>query len=104
MQQYRNYTYADTVRLQVKMEKEQEEIAARTNPLTQQAQEEFAALQARLDAGEISQAEFDTLNPLTRGMDRISKPVYTFAKDERITEEEILEQLSADEKKMLSQK
>ena len=105
MTQYRNLTYADTARLAAEEEKRQQEASARVNLANEDEQEEFMNLQAKLDAGEISQAEFDTLNPLMRGVERQQARKYTFDQEQiGINEDDILEELSDEEKKMLATK
>lgn len=105
MTQYRNLSYADTARLAAEEEKRQQEAAARANLSSEDEQEEFMALQAKLDAGEISQAEFDTLNPLTRGIERHQTRKYTFDQEQlSVNEDDILSELSEEEKKMLATK
>ena len=105
MTQYRNLTYADTARLAAEEEKRQQEAAARVNLASEDEQEEFMNLQAKLDAGEISQAEFDTLNPLMRGVERQQARKYTFDQEQiGINEDDILEELTDEEKKMLAVK
>ena len=95
MTQYRNLTYADSARLAAEEEKRQQEAAARVNLASEDEQEEFMNLQAKLDAGEISQAEFDTLNPLMRGVERQQTRKYTFDQEEiGINEDDILEELT----------
>ena len=105
MTQYRNLTYADSARLAAEEEKRQQEAAARVNLASEDEQEEFMNLQAKLDAGEISQAEFDTLNPLMRGVERQQTRKYTFDQEEiGINEDNILEELTDEDKKMLATK
>ena len=105
MTQYRNLTYADTARLAAEQEKRDQEAAARVNLSTEDEQEEFMNLQAKLDAGEISQAEFDTLNPLMRGVERYQGRKYTFDQEQiGINEDDILESLTDEDKKMLATK
>lgn len=105
MTQYRNLTYADSARLAAEEEKRQQEAAARVNLASEDEQEEFMNLQAKLDAGEISQAEFDTLNPLMRGVERQQTRKYTFDQEEiGINEDDILEELTDEDKKMLATK
>jgi hypothetical protein len=105
MTQYRNLSYADTARLAAEEEKRQQEAAARVELTSEDEQEEFMNLQARLDAGEISQAEFDTLNPLTRGMERQQSRKYTFDQEQiGINEDDILAELTDEDKKMLATK
>ena len=104
MTQYRNLTYADSARLAAEEEKRQQD-AARVNLASEDEQEEFMNLQAKLDAGEISQAEFDTLNPLMRGVERQQTRKYTFDQEEiGINEDDILEELTDEDKKMLATK
>ena len=57
MTQYRNLTYADTIRLAAEQEKKDQEAAARASLSSEDEQEEFMNLQAKLDAGEISHTE-----------------------------------------------
>lgn len=105
MTQYRDLTYADSARLAAEAEKRQQEAAARVNLSSENEQEEFMTLQARLDAGEITQAEFDTLNPLTRGVSREKQKTYTFNQEQiGVNEEDILAELTEDDKKMLAVK
>lgn len=62
-------------------------------------------LQAKLDAGEISQAEFNTLNPLNRGLEAAPKEKkYTFNQEPVIDEESIMEELTPEDRKMLTLK
>ena len=105
MTQYRNLTYADTARLAAEQEKRDQEAAARVSLAREDEQEEFMNLQAKLDAGEISQAEFDTLNPLMRGVERQQTRKYTFDQEQiGINEDDILAELTEDEKKALAVK
>lgn len=105
MTQYRDLTYADSARLAAEAEKREQEAAARVNLSSENEQEEFMTLQARLDAGEITQAEFDTLNPLTRGVSREKQKTYTFNQEQiGVNEEDILAELTEDDKKMLAVK
>ena len=105
MTQYRSLTYADTARLAAEQEKRDQEAAARVNLASEDEQEEFMNLQAKLDAGEISQAEFDTLNPLMRGVERQQSRKYTFDQEQiGINEDDILAELTEDEKKALAVK
>ena len=105
MTQYRNLTYADTVRLAAEQEKRDQEVAARVGLASEDEQEEFMNLQAKLDAGEISQAEFDTLNPLMRGVERQQGRKYTFDQEQiGINEDDILAELTDEDKKILAAK
>jgi len=105
MTQYRNLTYADSARLAAEEEKRQQEAAARVSLASEDEQEEFMNLQAKLDAGEISQAEFDTLNPLMRGVERQQSRKYTFDQEQiGINEDDILAELTEEDKKMLATK
>lgn len=105
MTQYRDLTYADTARLAAEAEKRQQEAEARVALSSEDEQEEFMLLQARLDAGEITQAEFDTLNPLTRGISRQQEKKYTFDQEQiGINEDDILAELTEEDKKMLAVK
>lgn len=105
MTQYRSLTYADTARLAAEAEKREQEAAARVNLSSEDEQAEFMDLQAKLDAGEITQAEFDTLNPLTRGVSREKQKTYTFTQEQMgINEEDILAELTEEDKKMLAVK
>ena len=102
MMQYRDYTYADTVRLAVEAEKKEQEIAARVALTSESDQEEFMNLQAKLDAGEISLEEFNTRNPLARGMEAPQKEKkYTYDQEPLVNEDEIMENLTDEERKML---
>ena len=99
MTQYRNLTYADTARLAAEQEKRDQEAAARVSLASEDEQEEFMNLQ------EISQAEFDTLNPLMRGVERQQSRKYTFDQEQiGINEDDILAELTEDEKKALAVK
>lgn len=105
MMQYRDYTYADTVRLAVEAEKKEQEIAARVALTSESDQEEFMNLQAKLDAGEISLEEFNTRNPLARGMEAPQKEKkYTYDQEPLVNEDEIMENLTDEERKMLMRK
>lgn len=105
MMQYRDYTYADTARLAVEAEKKQQEISARVALTSEADQEEFMNLQAKLDAGEITVEEFNTRNPLTRGMEAPQKEKrYTYDQEPLINEDDILDKLSPEEKQMLMRK
>ena len=105
MTQYRNLTYADSARLAAEQEKRDQEAAARVSLATEDEQEEFMNLQAKLDAGEISQAEFDTLNPLMRGVERYQGRKYTFDQEQiGVNEDDILAELTEEDKKMLATK
>lgn len=105
MMQYRDYTYADTVRLAVEAEKKEQEVAARVALTSESDQEEFMNLQAKLDAGEISLEEFNTRNPLARGMEAPQKEKkYTYDQEPLVNEDEIMENLNDEERKMLMRK
>lgn len=103
MTQYLKYNYSDTVKLALlEEERTKKSLEKQAAVNSEEAQQEFMELQTKLDAGEISQAEFNTMNPLSRGIDPTEKE-YTFsdnsaekAKEER--EKEILNSLTADEK------
>jgi hypothetical protein len=98
--QFRQYTYADTERLAEEAAAKEPE--AKSVVQDEEAQAEFLELQKKLDAGEITQAEFDTLNPLQRG--KGSTRDYTFTQASPINEDEILAELTAEEQKMLAMK
>ena len=105
MMQYRDYTYADTVRLAVEAEKKEQEVAARVALTSESDQEEFMNLQAKLDAGEISLEEFNTRNPLARGMEAPQKEKkYTYDQEPLVNEDEIMENLTDEERKTLMRK
>lgn len=101
MAQYRQYTYADTIPLSIKAN-EIKQSPAQTMGLTdEEAQEKFMELQTKLDAGEISQAEFETMNPLADVKSENEK-IYTFdtaASEEakKLRNEEILKSLTPEE-------
>lgn len=98
MNQFKDYTYADTERLQFQAEKENEAIAARLALQSPEAREELNRLQQQLDAGEISQAQFDTLNPISRIADeQDANGFIDFAPSKDDNEDKILEQLTEDE-------
>ena len=104
MTQYRELTFADTVRLAAEAERKAQEAVARVCLSSQEEQIELMNLQARLDAGEITQAEFDTLNPLTRGVDNTKPRQYTYDQAPPIDEETIANELTPEEKRMLTLK
>lgn len=104
MAQYREYTYADTVRLALEAEQKAQEAKARVALSSEDEQKEFLTLQAKLDAGEISQAEFDTLNPLTRGISSDKQKQYTYTQESPIDEDSIAAELTQEDKKMLTLK
>lgn len=98
MNQFKDYTYADTERLQFQAEKDKQAIAARLAQNDTAAREKMMELQQQLDAGEISQAQFDTLNPISQiaeGQDDNGFMEFAPSKDDN--EDKILEQLSEDE-------
>lgn len=105
MTQYRNYTYADTVRLAEEAKQKDEDAQARVQLSDEEEQQEFMDLQAKLDAGQISQSEFDTLNPLTRGVENTPKKQYTFEQQQNLIDEDNLAaELTPEDKRMLSLK
>lgn len=105
MTQYRNYTYADTVRLAEEAKQKDENAQARVQLSDEEEQQEFMDLQAKLDAGQISQSEFDTLNPLTRGVENTPKKQYTFEQQQNLIDEDNLAaELTPEDKRMLSLK
>lgn len=105
MQQYREYTYADTVKLATEAKQKEAEAKAKVALSSEEEQQQFMALQTKLDAGEISQAQFDTLNPLTRGIDTSQEQkTYTFTQESPIDEDSIAAELTPEDKKMLTLK
>lgn len=101
MNQYKDLTFADTVRLAAEAEQKNQEAAARVQLSSKNGQVELMNFQARLEAGEISQAEFDTLNPLTRGVDSTKPKQYTYNQESPIDEESIAAELTPEDRKML---
>ena len=61
MTQYKNYHYADSDRLNFKDEKARQEAEA----AAQELEKNESTLRERLEKGEITQAEYDTLSPTT---------------------------------------
>lgn len=105
MNQFRNYTYADTEKLQFQAEKDRQAIAARLAQNDPEAREKLLELQKQLDAGEISQAQFDTLNPINEISENQSTGGFIeFAPSKDDGENAILEQLTEDEINMLRRK
>ena len=64
MNQYKEFRYKDTDQLEFKFNKEREQIAARKALNNPEVQKQMVELQRQLDSGEITQAQYDTLNPL----------------------------------------
>lgn len=105
MQQFKNYTYADTEKLQFQAEKDKQAVAARLAQNDTAAREKLLELQKQLDAGEISQAQFDTLNPINQiAENQDDNGFVEFAPSQDDGENAILEQLTEDEITMLRRK
>lgn len=97
--QYAKYGYADTEQLEFKTNKERQDIIARQVAADASKSAELLKLQQQLDAGEISQAQFDTLSPLTANYDFDEPTFNEVPKD--LDEEAILKDLEEEEIKML---
>ena len=102
MHQYKEYRYADTAKLEFKFNKEREQIAARKALNNPDVQKQMMELQQQLDSGEITQAQFDTLNPL-RGLEE-DHEFLEFSKSIGVDEDEIRSQLSDEDYNYLKTK
>ena len=96
MAQYRDYTYADSDKLNFAEEKKREEAAKRRQFNMDEKYEED--LKQKLENGEISQAEYDTLTGTN--FEEQALPQYTMPKYQ-VNEEDILEQLDDEERMYL---
>jgi len=104
MSQYKDFRYSDTDRLNFEDEKLQQEAEARKELLSNDAETiaYVTELEDKLARGEITEAEFRTLNPL---LDTDRKPVIPdFIKPLEVNEDEILAQLSKDDRTYLGTK
>lgn len=104
MAQYKDLTYADSDRLNFADEKLQQEAEARRATLAND--EETIAyveeLQQKLAAGEITEAEFKTLNPLLAAEQKRIIP--EFIKPVEVNEEDILAKLTDEDRTYLATK
>lgn len=103
MKQWRPYKYADSDRLNAEIQKNREEIASRMAANSPDAAAKLAELQDQLDRGEITEAQFNTLNPIN-ALEKQVPEFLEYAPDGSEVEEEILSKLEEDEIYMLRQK
>ena len=94
MTQYNMYTYEDTERLKAEKQQREAEEAARRESFRQNNAELTEQLQQKLANGEISEAEFNTLN--VADSESAAEPTPAFF-GTGVNEEEISKSLSADE-------
>lgn len=103
MAQYRHLSYADTDKIQFEADKLKSEAAARMAANSEEFSNQLLELQEKLDRGEISQAEFDTLNPLN-AIDPFEANSMNFIQESPIDEDDLRKQLDAEEIKYLTLK
>lgn len=106
MAQYRDYSYADSDKLNFENLKNREEAKAKREALGQDEEYE-AELKAKLESGEISQAEYNTLSHTTESSEEIleSAAPPQFIQDvSQINEDDIKKELSEDDIKYLALK
>ena len=102
MNQYKDFRYKDTDQLEFKFNKEREQIAARKALNNPEVQKQMVELQRQLDSGEITQAQYDTLNPLQYLEE--DHQFLEFSTSIGVDEEEIRRQLSDEEYAYLKSK
>lgn len=104
MTQYNTYTYADTERIQQESEQKHREEAARRESIRESNKEYIASLQEKLERGEISEAEYNTLNVANNEEEEETRRRISSAAFGGTNEEEILKSLTADDQVYLISK
>ena len=103
MQEFSKYTYADTVRLEYSYNRQATDDASNAILSDEGAKARLAELQAQLDAGTITQAQFDTMNPMN-GMVEVNKSFLEFSPSVGVDEDEIKQSLTQEDVDMLKTK
>jgi len=95
MQQYREYTFSDSDMLNGKLDQQAEDTTPQLSEEEENTYEE--QLRARLESGEISQAEYDTLTHTNadRSIGRAKQNIEVMPQVEQLTGNDILESLGA---------
>lgn len=103
MTQYNQYTYEDTERLKAEKEQREAEEAARRETIRQNNAEFTEQLQQKLANGEISEAEFNTLNVADNELESAANQTPAFY-GAGTNEDEIMKSLSAEDQLYLISK
>ena len=97
MHQYSDYTYADSDRLNFEEQKKEQEAAARREQYYDPAKEE--ELKKKLEAGEISQAEYETLSATTFTEVTPEQPrIMNYFSEYEVNENDIADQLTDEDR------
>lgn len=103
MTQYSMYTYADTERIQEEADQKRREEAARRTAARESAQQFNEVLKERLEKGEISQAEYNTLTYDNNEEEAEQMRAAAFSGN-NASEEELLKNMTADDQMYLMTK
>ncbi len=103
MDQYREYTYADSDRLNFEAKKKEQEAAAKREQMFNPEKE--AELKAKLESGEISQAEYNTLSSTTYTAPAEEEPrIKNYFMEYEINENDIADKLTDEDRLYLISK